>query len=221
MTLNEKRLAIALLKEKLENISGKKVIFDENLEKKNIKTISLSLDDVGLRMFQRTPTFSNLLPRNQLLSLKAGKNILNVNHYISNKLQNLTQTLAPHVRYSENLNEAFVDKDGNYMPDELDSNISGETAEMNALEARIERIGKHLHIEPIILKDYLNNVLDDDIEFYAGMSDSELSGDIKLYQDHYNGNNIEDWEKGENKSEYFNPNEDDEEDEDNNWWDKN
>lgn len=54
---------------------------------KNVKTVKLTLTEIGVKHFNRTPTFSNMLHRDQLSKLVVGENTLRVNHYIFSRLQ--------------------------------------------------------------------------------------------------------------------------------------
>jgi hypothetical protein len=118
MTLNEKKLTIALLKEKLQNLSGKKVIFED---------------------------------------LK--------------------------------VNEAFVDDSGNYFPDELDQNISGETTIRDSIDARVKAFGKELGLDTWMITDYQEMAKETDPIFYHEMSDEALIADMKEYKKFQNAHN--------------------------------
>lgn len=67
---------------------GNSEITTEN--KKNVVKVNLKLTDAGLSKFLKIPTFKNLLHPNQLKSLKAGDNVLDVNHYILGTLTRVT-----------------------------------------------------------------------------------------------------------------------------------
>ena len=54
---------------------------------KNTVKIKLTLNEVGLSMFNKVPTFRNLLHPQQLQCLKLGENILTVNHYVWGTIQ--------------------------------------------------------------------------------------------------------------------------------------
>ena len=66
-----------------------KQIYNEAIDKKNVHNINLKLNDVSLKRFQSTPTFSKLLHRDQLKNLKVGDNKLVVNNAVWSTLQRL------------------------------------------------------------------------------------------------------------------------------------
>lgn len=55
----------------------------------NTIKVNLEITEIGLKRFQRTPTFTNLLHPEQLKSLKIGNNELTINHTIWGKLNRL------------------------------------------------------------------------------------------------------------------------------------
>lgn len=57
--------------------------------KKNIATVVITLDEVGLKRIKSTPTFSNLFTKAQLIEMTVGENKLNVNHTVLGKLSNI------------------------------------------------------------------------------------------------------------------------------------
>lgn len=62
---------------------------DVNEEKSNTHKIKLILNDITLKRFKNTPTFTNLLYPNQISSLKIGDNILTVNNTVWSTLQRM------------------------------------------------------------------------------------------------------------------------------------
>ena len=54
---------------------------------KNIITVNLILNEIGLKKFKVVPTFKNLLHQNQVDKLVAGENKLNVSHTTWGDLQ--------------------------------------------------------------------------------------------------------------------------------------
>lgn len=67
--------------------------------------INLILNDVSLKRFKNTPTFTNLLYPNQLDNLTVGDNKLTVNHTVFGSLQRLASTGNYIVNKLENINE--------------------------------------------------------------------------------------------------------------------
>ncbi len=57
---------------------------------KNLISVTLTLNEAGLKKFNRIPTFKNLLHPSQLTKLKTGENTLNVNHTTWGRIQRIT-----------------------------------------------------------------------------------------------------------------------------------
>ena len=74
-------------------------------QKRNIKQVILTLDEVGLKHFKNTPTFKDLLNPQQLNDLKVGKNKLNVNHYVYSALKRVVNYMSNHMSVSDSLDE--------------------------------------------------------------------------------------------------------------------
>lgn len=59
--------------------------------KKNTLKVTLTLTEMGLKRFQKVPTFNNLLHPSQIEGLHTGENSLTVNHYIYGTLLRVTE----------------------------------------------------------------------------------------------------------------------------------
>lgn len=137
-------------------------------DKKNVHNINLKLNDVSLKRFQSTPTFSRLLHRDQLKNLKVGDNKLVVNNTVWSALQRL-------------------EGPGNYKVEKLREDINvdidkGDTVLMGKFKnkkVQVKNIGEDPHGMPTINGKQATTFRKVD---EMGSNDIHLANIMKLYR---------------------------------------
>lgn len=145
-----------------------KQIYNEAIDKKNVHNINLKLNDVSLKRFQSTPTFSKLLHRDQLKNLKVGDNKLVVNNTVWSVLQRM-------------------EGPGNYKVEKLREDINvdvdkGDTVLMGKFKNKkiqVKDIGKDPHGMPTINGKQATTFRKVD---EMGSNDVHLANVMKLYR---------------------------------------